>query len=227
MDLLYRIVWLICIIFEAYIVCTALARRQISNYPVFFYYMLAVLTGDIALLLSYTRPTYAIKELLINALKIAISLWLMRRLLAEYVGLQLTLIGSYSVIIASLIVIALAQPLRSGGWWPAFIDLQNRIQVAIFLMFMVLAGCVYYYNLLIERPIKYILLGFLLYLSIFSLDYTIWLQFNLNDRARVITNYIDSAAYLASLLVWTRVYAKCPVRFFEPGQAAQPAWRKP
>ncbi len=223
---LHLLIWVAGISVEAWIVYTALIRKQATSYLPFFCYIVAVLVADIMLFFFYTRYTYAVKELILATLKIAVSLWLMRKLLVDYVGLQLTLTGSYFIIIISLVALALVQPLRSGGWWPAFVDLHNRIQVSIFLMFMVLAAAIYYYNLRIERAVKYILIGFLLYLSTFTVDYAIWLQFNLGERARIVTNYIDSAAYVASLIIWTRVYARSQVRFFEPGRATQPAWRK-
>jgi len=223
---------ILSIVLEVLLLFQILKVRQFSFCKLFFFYILAMLIPSLIILFYYDALIHAHlegqrlytcffagKDILHNLIKAGIIYWLYRKIYHSYPGAKSSIFILLCLTIPFLIYNMATLPTDSeyGLMWDIAYSLDSRIVIWLALIFIILSGGVYFFNLKIDRTLKFILLGFLAYQApraivkiladIFSPSY------------HLLFSHINQFLILPALAIWILAFIPRPQEEASPGPA--------
>jgi hypothetical protein len=210
MDRYYQILFVSCLVFEAFVLFLALWKKKITLCYSFFAYLVITFLSDLAaatLKLSpeFSRQLYRWDELVANFVKIILVLELNFRVFKYYPRVRRS--NQFIFFFAGIFffVYHLLTPQIRGDWWfSRESDLNSKILQATCVVLLFMSGSILFYRLHIPSAYKYLLLGFLT--SQFALALGLAILATFGQRARVPVTYSNAIFFLIALIIWTRGY---------------------
>lgn len=210
MDTLQDTLLVVGLTIHLLLIIAGLRKSNIQLCYSFFVYHAAGFASSVAVTYviqnaEVKRAFYVIKELGLDAVKIAILLELNTRLFRYYPRVKQTnsLLLKASALVLPLYVWLF--PSEAPSWWGAEpLEVHSKINQVLGLVFMAFAGSVLFYRLPIHSRHKFLLLGFLFSQFPLALGYATAAAFGESHRERV--SVLNAAFFVLALVIWSKVY---------------------
>ncbi len=151
------------------------------------------------------RTFYFIKELGLDAVKIAILLELNARMFKYYARVRQSNFVLFIGIAFLLPLYVLLFHNETPSWWGAIpLEIHSRINQVLCLVFLAFAGSILFYRLHIHPRHKFLLIGFLFSQFPLALGYAAAAAFGESHRQPV--SLLNATFFVLALLIWSRVY---------------------
>ena len=210
MDTLQKILLVAGLIVQLLLIFAGLRRGNMRISYLFLVYLCVGFLSSVAV--SYLienhegrRLFYVVKELLLDAIKIALLLELNLRIFRSYPRVRRSNFFFFIWAGLFLLIYVWLFPLEKQDWWGAIpLDLHSKIMQTTCFIFFVFAGSVLFYRLQIDARHKFLLLGFLFSQFPLALGYALMATFG--ESARPFLSLLNSGFFVLALFIWTRVY---------------------
>ncbi len=208
MEIFTRCVWLAGLLVEIVILARAIRIKSLAKYPLFYFYIAAVLANSTFLYVIFYRkpslnvPLYWATQFVTLALGCGVIIEVSGKAFAQHVSLNRLARWVMVVTFGAITLLVVTHSLLSTGWNLAVntADLERNLRIAQAVALMTIVLLAGYYGIVMVRSAKGIILGLGVYVGVSVLALALRLFFG--AKFSPTWRILQSSSYLAALLIW-------------------------